>query len=92
MISLDFFLMFVRIITSLLMMITGAALMKYRKEVYDFTGPFGWAEKYMGTGGTSTAIVLIGFGLVIISILYLFGYFELGAPASGLPGAPTTNS
>ena len=82
--------MFERIILSLLGFVAGIALMKYRKQVYDFTGPFGWAEQYMGSGGTATAIVLFGFASIVLSILYLFGYFQVGMPVDmKIPGTST---
>ncbi|MFO0763973.1 MAG: hypothetical protein U0518_03920 [Candidatus Gracilibacteria bacterium] len=85
--------MFERIILSLLGFAAGVALMKYRKQVYDFTGPFGWAERYMGSGGTATAIVLFGFASIVLSILYLFGYFQVGMPTDMQnPSTPTQNS
>lgn len=43
----------------LLLMIGGAAILKYRKTVHDWTGGWGWAEHYLGRGGTYTAICLI---------------------------------
>lgn len=59
-------------IAGLLGIIAGITILKYRKRVKDLLGNIGWAEKYLGMGGTHTIIVLAGFLTIVFSILYMF--------------------
>lgn len=56
----------------------GAALIKYRKNVYEWTGRFAWAERYLGNGGTVFVIVLAGCVLIFLSVAYPMGAIDLG--------------
>jgi hypothetical protein len=44
--------------------------------VHGWTGNWLWAEKYLGRGGTYTALVLFGLGFILVAIMHLFGQFE----------------
>lgn len=48
-------------------------LLRYRGKVYDFTGPWGFAERYLGAGGTSTAMVLLAIIIFLISVTTMTG-------------------
>jgi len=48
----------------------------YRQKIKDFTGNIGFAEKYLGMGGTYTLILLIGLGLFIVTLLYVTGTLQ----------------
>lgn len=48
-------------------------IVKHRDKIVEMTGTFGWAEKYLGTGGTYTAIVIFAIFLFIFSLLYITG-------------------
>jgi len=41
-----------------------------------FTGDFSWAEKYLGSGGTNTFIVLFAIGVFILSLMYSLGTLD----------------
>lgn len=56
----------------------GVALIKYRKNVYEWTGRFAWAERYLGNGGTVLVIVLAGCLLIFLSIAYPTGAIDPG--------------
>jgi len=43
----------------------------YRVKVKDFTGSIGFAERYFGSGGTYTLILLLGLAIFIITLLYV---------------------
>ncbi len=43
----------------------------YRAKIKDFTGSIGFAEKYLGMGGTHTLILLLGVATFIITLLYI---------------------
>ena len=51
-------------------------VIRYRKQVIDWTGKFAWAEKYLGMGGTYNAMVLFAIGIFMFSILYMTGNID----------------
>lgn len=59
-------------------------LLRYRGKVYDFTGPWGFAERYLGAGGTGTAMVLVAILIFLIAITILLG--KLNVLFSGTVG------
>jgi hypothetical protein len=60
----------------LLGVITGLLLIKHRAKVREFTGLIGFAEKYLGTGGTYTFYLLLGASMVFLSVLYATGQLQ----------------
>jgi len=48
----------------------------YRQKIKEFTGTVGFAEKYLGVGGTYTLILIIGVGLFIVTLLYITGTLQ----------------
>jgi len=48
----------------------------YRQKIKEFIGSVGFAEKYLGMGGTYTLILLIGVGLFIATLLYITGTLQ----------------
>ena len=51
-------------------------LMRYRKQIHDFTGDFEFAESYLGSGGTFTFLVLLGVLVFILSLMYALGTLQ----------------
>ena len=51
-------------------------MVRYRKQVVDWTGKFAWAEHYLGRGGTYNAIVLFSILIFMFSILYMSGSLD----------------
>jgi hypothetical protein len=49
---------------------------RYRKQFVDFTGSWGWAEKWLGPGQSYAACVIIGILLFFISITVMFGLID----------------
>jgi len=49
--------------------------MKYAYQIEQWTGRLEWGDKYFG--GTNNYIKIVGLVFVIISLLYLFGAFQL---------------
>lgn len=77
-----------KFVFGILLIALGIAIIRYRYEIHNFTGNWGWAEQY--TGGTVNAIVLIGMLLVGMGTAYPLGAFDgtsLNTPRFG----PSTN-
>ena len=53
----------------------------FRAKIKDFTGDIGFAEQYLGSGGTYTMIFLIGVLTFILTLMYVMGTLQgfLGA-------------
>lgn len=65
-----------RFIYFLSMMAIGLALIVYRERVQRITGSIGFAEKYLGQGGTFNLILLVGMGFIVFSVLYITGSLD----------------
>ena len=50
----------------------GWACIRYRKWIVDNTARVGWAEQYLGGGGTYTMWLIIGVALFAAGFYYLF--------------------
>ena len=63
-----------RIIFSSIGIIIGAILViKSRRIVQRIIGPLGFAEKYLGGGGTYVFFQAVGFIMIIVSLLIMVG-------------------
>jgi len=51
-------------------------ILKYRGPIKDFTGDIGFAEKYLGTGGTHTFIVVFAVLCFILPLMYALGTLQ----------------
>ncbi len=51
-------------------------MLKYRGQVKQFTGDIDFAEKYLGSGGTNTLIVIVAIMLFIGSLMYVTGTLD----------------
>ncbi len=51
-------------------------IVKYRFQIHNFTGDFAFAEKYLGSGGSVTFIVLAAILLFFGSIMYVTGALQ----------------
>ncbi len=51
-------------------------LVKYRREIGDAVGPIGFAEQYLGSGGTYNLILLIALAVFILSLMYALGTLQ----------------
>ena len=57
----------------------GILLIIYHKRVAEVIGfKIGWAERYLGAGGTYTAYILFGLLAILIGLVVGFGWFTLG--------------
>jgi C4-dicarboxylate transporter len=51
-------------------------MLKYRGQVKQFTGDIDFAEKYLGSGGTNTLIVIVAILLFVGSLMYVTGTLD----------------
>ena len=65
-----------KLLTGLILIGVGIAILRYRYQIYNFTGEWGLANQYLGGNGTITAIALIGIFLIGIGSAYPFGAFD----------------
>ncbi|MFA5270184.1 MAG: hypothetical protein WC400_01040 [Patescibacteria group bacterium] len=56
----------------------GTLYVIYHRKITEMVGlKIGWAEKYLGTGGTYTAHLLFGLAAIILGFLIGFGWIPL---------------
>ncbi|MCT4591797.1 MAG: hypothetical protein N4A36_00195 [Candidatus Gracilibacteria bacterium] len=65
--------MLANIIWGLIGISTALILVKFRYKIIEFTGDWGWAERYLGNGGSVRAVVLIAIILFFASIAKMTG-------------------
>lgn len=65
-----------RIVIGVLGIAAGLLLIKFREKFQRITGQIGFAEKYLGAGGTFTFFLLLGSLAVILAVLYIFGVLD----------------
>lgn len=51
-------------------------ILRYRRQIKEFTGNIDFAEKYLGSGGTNTLIVLLGILVFVGSLMYVTGTLQ----------------
>lgn len=52
-------------------------ILRYRRQIYAFSGDLAFAERWLGTfGGTPTLIVLLALGVFIGSLMYALGTLD----------------
>lgn len=62
-----------QIVTGLLVSIGGFLLIVYRERVKGYTGDIGFAEQYLGGGGTYTFYLLLGIALFFGGLMWATG-------------------
>lgn len=67
--------MFIRILVGIIGIPVGYYLLRYKDRIVMNFGKMDWAEKYLGSGGTYNAWVLIGMLVIAGSFLFMFGVF-----------------
>ena len=60
----------------LLGFVIAIVIIKYRSSIHAFTGDIAFAEKYFGSGGTSTFIVILAVLVFVGSLMYALGTLE----------------
>lgn len=54
----------------------GFVIMYFRRAIKEFIGEVGFAEQYLGVGGTNTLVVIIGILVFVGSLMYALGTFQ----------------
>ena len=54
----------------------GFIIIIYRYHLKQFTGNIGFAEQYLGGGGTYNLFIIIGLLMSILSMMYAFGTLQ----------------
>ncbi len=54
----------------------GVAMIYYAKNIVDFTGEIGFAERFFLQGGTYTFIKLLGLAVTILSFMWVIGAIQ----------------
>jgi hypothetical protein len=63
-------------LTGFLISIAGVLLIVFREKVQRFTGDIGFAEQYLGSGGTFTFLFLLGIAVFIMGLLWSTGSLQ----------------
>jgi hypothetical protein len=63
----------------LLFIALGIVIIRFRYQIYNFTGDWDWAVKYLGGNGTVVAMVFIGMFLIWVWAAYPFWVIDLGS-------------
>ncbi|EKE12927.1 MAG: hypothetical protein ACD_13C00118G0001 [uncultured bacterium] len=56
--------------------VAGFILLVFRDKVKNFTGNIGFAERYLGVGGTWTFYILLGIAFIIFGLMWGAGTFQ----------------
>ncbi len=70
--------MYMKFLVGFLFIGLGIVIIKYRYQIYSFTGDWDWAVKYLGGNGTILAIIFAGMFLIGVGSAYPFGVIDLG--------------
>lgn len=62
-----------QILQGLIGMVVGFLILVFRPQIKDFMGSVGFAEEYLGPGGTWTLLVLIGGGTFFFGLMWATG-------------------
>ncbi len=68
---------FLKIFYWILLFSMWAVLIKFRKTIYEWTGKFAWAERYIWSGWTVLVIILTWMFLMFLSVAYPAWVFEM---------------
>ena len=57
-------------------MVLGFLILVFRPQIKDFTGDIGFAEHYLGVGGTWTFLLFLGVVIFILSLMWAMGTLQ----------------
>jgi hypothetical protein len=62
--------------TGIMFSIAGFLLIVYREKAQRLTGDIGFAEQYLGGGGTYTFLLLLGVAMFIVGLMWATGTLQ----------------
>lgn len=62
--------------------LAAAAMIYYRRQIIEFTGTWGWAEKYLGAGQSQSACIFLAIIIFFISLSIMTGAFDGAAEST----------
>ena len=65
-----------QIIQGIAGMVLGFLVIVFRARIKDFTGSIGFAERYLGVGGTWTFLLILGILLFVLSLMWATGALQ----------------
>jgi hypothetical protein len=65
-----------QVFQGLLLMALGMLILVFRPRIKEFTGNIGFAERYLGPGGTWTFYILLGVAFFIIGLMWGLGTLQ----------------
>lgn len=65
-----------QIIQGLFGMVLGFLIIVFRPRIKDFIGEIGFAEKYLGAGGTWTFLLIVGVAIFVLSLMWATGSLQ----------------
>jgi hypothetical protein len=65
-----------QVLQGFIAMVVGMLILIYRPQVKDFIGSIGFAEEYLGPGGTWTLLIILGFGFFIFGLMWATGVVQ----------------
>lgn len=67
---------FRKLLLTLLLLFVWGVVLKYRKQVKDWTGSFMWAERYLGMWWTNVIIILLWLALIFLGSITPFWWLD----------------
>ncbi len=65
-----------QIVQGLVGMLLGILILVYRPYLKNFTGDIGFAERYLGSGGTWTFFIILGVSFFVLSLMWATGSLQ----------------
>lgn len=64
------------IFQGLFLMVLGFLVLVFRPTIKDWTGDIGFAERYLGSGGTWTFFIILGVGFFVAGLMWATGSLQ----------------
>lgn len=65
-----------QIFQGMIAMVLGLLILVYRPQIKDFTGSIGFAEQYLGSGGTWTFLIVVGVAFFMFGLMWATGTIQ----------------
>jgi hypothetical protein len=65
-----------QVFQGLMGMVLGFLIVVFRARIKSFTGDIGFAERYLGAGGTWTFLLIVGLAIFVLSLMWATGTLQ----------------